>query len=208
MAKGSATMTQQQRPSDIHPDSGFRLPLPERDDLGEAAKEIYDGLCDPKGRSLVGLRGPGGIRLHSPRLAEVSSPVNRYLRWEAGFSGRVRELAILVTAREHDSQFEWVAHEDEAVREGLPREIVDIVKHQRPVAGLPETDAVIIQFGRELFGRRRVSSETFARALAIFGSRGLVDLVSLMGQYAATAALLCAFDIQLHPGREAPWPTG
>jgi 4-carboxymuconolactone decarboxylase len=200
-------MTQRHVPSDIDPESGFRLPLPRREDLDDGSRKIYDALVEPNSRSLVGLRGPGGIRLHSPRLAEVSSPVNRYLRWEAGFSGRVRELAILVTAREHDSQFEWVAHEDEALREGVPRAVVDIVKHRRPVEGLAETDAVIIQLGRELFGRRRVSSETFARALAVFGRRGLVDLVSLMGQYAATAALLCAFDIQLHPGREAPWPT-
>jgi 4-carboxymuconolactone decarboxylase len=200
-------MTQRHVPSDIHADSGFRLPLPRREDLDDGARKIYDALVEPNSRSLVGLRGPGGIRLHSPRLAEVSSPVNRYLRWEAGFSGRVRELAILVTAREHDSQFEWVAHEDEALREGVPRAVVDIVKHRRPVEGLAETDAVVIQLGRELFGRRRVSSETFARALAVFGRRGLVDLVSLMGQYAATAALLCALDIQLHPGREAPWPS-
>jgi 4-carboxymuconolactone decarboxylase len=201
-------MSQEPYPKDVHPDSGFRLPLPNRDELSDAAKKLYDQLCDPKGKSLVGLKGPGGIRLHSPRLAEVSSPVNRYLRWEAGFSGRVRELAILVTAREHNSWFEWVAHEDEAMREGLPSEIVDVVKLRKSVVGLPETDAVIIQFGRELFGARRVAPETFARALAILGRRGLVDLVSLMGQYAATAALLTAFDIQLHPGKEAPWPAG
>jgi 4-carboxymuconolactone decarboxylase len=201
-------MSQKPYPNDVDPESGFRLPLPKREDLSDAAKKLYDSLCDPKGKSLVGLKGPGGIRLHSPRLAEVSSPTNRYLRWEAGFSGRVRELAILVTAREHDSQFEWVAHVDEAMREGLPKEIVEVVKHRKPVAGLPETDAVIIEFGRELFGARRVEPETFARALAIFGRQGLVDLVSLMGQYAATAALLTAFDIQLHPGKEAPWSPG
>jgi 4-carboxymuconolactone decarboxylase len=201
-------MSAKNYPKDVDPESGFRLPLPKRDELDEAGKKLYDSIADPKGRSLVGLRGPGGIRLHSPKLSEVSSPTNRYLRWEAGFSGRVRELAILVTAREHDSAFEWVAHEDEALREGLPKEIVEVVKHRRPAAGLPETDAVIIEFGRELFGKRRVAPETFARALKIFGRRGLVDLVSLMGQYAATAALLTAFDIQLHPGREAPWPAG
>jgi len=30
----------------------------------------------------------------------------------------------------------------------------------------------------------------------------LVDIVSLMGQYAATAVLLTSFDIQLHDGEE------
>jgi 4-carboxymuconolactone decarboxylase len=31
----------------------------------------------------------------------------------------------------------------------------------------------------------------------------LIDLVSVMGNYAATAALLCAFDMQVHEG-DAP----
>jgi 4-carboxymuconolactone decarboxylase len=199
-------MTAHSPPSDVYPDSGFRLPLPRREELGEAAKRIYDQLCDPKGGSLVGLRGPGGIRLHSPRLAEVSSPVNRYLRRETGFSGRIRELAILVTAREFDSQFEWAQHEPEALREGLSPEIVDAVRHRRGTDGLPETEAVVIRLGREMFGERRVAPDTFARALRLFGRQGLVDLVSLMGQYSATAALLTAFDIQLHPGQRPLLP--
>jgi 4-carboxymuconolactone decarboxylase len=52
-----------------------------------------------------------------------------------------------------------------------------------------------------------VSSETFARALKQFDQRGLVDLVALMGNYAATAALLTAFDMQLDPGQEPGLPT-
>ena len=31
-------------PNDIYPESGFRLPLPERDELDDAGKKIYDRL--------------------------------------------------------------------------------------------------------------------------------------------------------------------
>ena len=90
-------------PRDIDPDSGCRLPLPERRELDEAGQRAYDSLADPKGPSLRGLRGPGGILLHSPALARHTRPLNHYLRHEAGLDGRVRELAILTTARELDS---------------------------------------------------------------------------------------------------------
>jgi 4-carboxymuconolactone decarboxylase len=193
------------RPADIDPQSGFRLPLPRREKLPEAARAIYDRLADPKGGSLVGLRGPGGIRLHSPRLAAHMLPVNRYLRHEAGFSGKVRELAILVTARETNSRFEWAAHEAEALKEGVAPETVDIVRHRKPADGVPDPEATIIAIGRELFGDHRLSSATFARALKLFGARQLVDLVCLMGEYSATAALLAAFDIQLPAGAREPW---
>jgi len=192
-------------PPDIDPQSGCRLPSPKREELDEAARAIYDRLADPKGGSLVGLWGPGGIRLHSPKLAVKTQPVNRYLRYEAGFAPRVRELAILVVAREVDSRFEWAAHEAEALKEGVPRATLDIVKHKKPVDGVSETDATVIALGRELFGTRRLSSETFARAHRLFGARQLVDLICLMGEYSATAALLAAFDIQLQPGTPEPW---
>ena len=188
------------QPGDIDPESGCRLPLPNRDELDEDGRRIYDGLADPQGGSLRGLRGPGGILLHSPDLSRRSRPVNRYLRYEAGLGGRVREIAILTTARELDSAFEWAAHEPEALREGVPAEVVDVIKFRRATAGLAEADAAVIELGREIFAARAVAPATFARALRLFGRRTLIDLVALMGNYAATAALLTAFAMQPDPG--------
>jgi 4-carboxymuconolactone decarboxylase len=193
-------------PPDVDPQSGCRLPLPKREELGAEAQLVYDSLADPRGASLRGLRGPGGILLHSPELARYTRPLNHHLRHQAGLGGRVRELAILVTARALDSQFEWCAHEAEAMREGISREIVDIVKYHRDSGALDEADRIVIELGREIFTARKVAPETFARALRQFGRRALVDLVALMGNYAGTAALLTAFDMQLDPGQEPPLP--
>ena len=57
-----------------------------------------------------------------------------------------------------------------------------------------------------MFHDHKVTSETFARAKALFGPHKLVDLVLLMGNYAGTAALLCAFDMQLHKGQQPLLP--
>ena len=187
-------------PSDIDPQSGFRLPLPKREDLDEAARATYDRAARP-GASIAGLQGPAGVRLYSPRTAAPLEAVNRYLRFEAGFSPRIREIAILTTAREMDSQFEWVAHEPEALKEGVPQDVIDVIKFRRPTAGLDETDAVVIELGRQLWRDHKVSSQTFAKAKALFGPHKLIDLVLLMGNYAGTAALLTAVDMQLHAGK-------
>jgi 4-carboxymuconolactone decarboxylase len=194
------------RPADIDPESGCRLPLPKREELDELGRQLYDRATDPRGGTIRGLKGPSGIQLHSPGLSQYASPLNRYLRYGAGFSGRVRELAILTTARECDSQFEWAAHEPAALKEGVPASIVEIIKHRRSTAGLEPADAIIIELGREIFGARKVRSETYARAEKQFGRRGLVDLVSLMANYAGTAALLTAFDMQLDEGQEPLLP--
>ncbi len=173
---------------DVDPQSGCRLPLPRRGDLDQEGQRIYDRLADPEGGTLRGLRGPGGIQLHSPELSRRSRPVNQYLRYEAGLGGRVRELAILATARELDNQFEWAAHEPEARAEGVAPEVIEVVRQRGDTSALAEADAVVVELAREMFGARHVTAQTYARALRRFGRRGLVDLVALMGNYAATAA--------------------
>jgi 4-carboxymuconolactone decarboxylase len=201
----SPQSTGPQMPSDIDPRSGMRLSLPNRDDLDEAGKQAYDRGAKP-GASIAGLQGPAGIQLFSPKSAAMVSGINRYLRFEAGFTGHVREVAILITAREMDSQFEWVAHEPEALKEGVPQNVIDVIKYRRSTEGLDETDALIIELGRQLWRDHKVKSETFAKLKAIFGPNKLVELVMLMGNYAGTAALLTAVDMQLHAGKKPLLP--
>ncbi len=197
-------LTSAEYPEDVDPQSGCRLPLPSREDLDAEGQRAYDRLADPAGGTLRGLKGPGGIQLHSPELSSRSRPVNHYLRHEAGLGGRVRELAILTTAREHDSRFEWAAHEPAALSEGISREIIGIIKYRRDTSKLAAADQIVIDLGREIFGARKVSPMTYARALQQFGRRKLIDRVALMGNYAATAALLTAFDMQLDPDQPSP----
>jgi 4-carboxymuconolactone decarboxylase len=192
-------------PSDIDPQSGFRLPLLKRDDLDEAGQKAYERAVTP-GATIAGLQGPAGVQLYSPKAAAHLTAVNRYLRFEAGIPPHIREIAILVTAREMDSQFEWVAHEPEARKEGVPEAVIDVIKHRRSPEGLDPADAAVIALGREIWRHHKVAPETFAEAKAAFGPHRLVDLILLMGNYAATAALLTAVDMQLHPGKDPLLP--
>jgi 4-carboxymuconolactone decarboxylase len=193
-------------PPDVYPDSLSRLPLLGRDELDGDGKRYYDAVTGPQSRTLVGLQGPSGIWLHSPKLALHLRGANQYLRYETKLGRRLTELAILVTARELDHQFEWTAHEPVALREGLEPEIVDVVKYCRPISGLGDREAGIISLGRELLRDRKVRSETFARAVALFGRQGVLDLAALIGDYAMTAFILTTFDQQVHPDRQPLLP--
>src|SRR5262249_48273330 len=93
----------------------------------------------------------------------------------------------------------WTAHEPVALKEGLDPGIIEVVKHRKPISGLGAKEALIISLGRKLFRERKVDSETFSHALEVFGSRGLVELAALMGNYAATAIMLNLADQQWRP---------
>ena len=192
-------------PKDIDAKSGMRLALPARETLDEAGRKAFDHAMTP-GTSIAGLQGPSGISLYTPKVGAMLSGVNRYLRYEAQFSGREREVAILITAREMDSQFEWVAHEGVALKEGVPAATIDAIRHRKPTTGLDPADALIIELGRQLWRDHKVTPEMFARAQAKFGPNRLVELVMLMGNYAGTAALLSLVDMQLHKGMDPLLP--
>lgn len=196
------------RPGGISPDSRNRLPVVTRESLDELGKTLYDKTAADarSGRSLAGFQGPNGITLYSPRVADTDQRKNDYLRFESRLGRRLYELAILVTARELDHQFVWTAHEPAALKAGVEPALIDIVKYQRPLAGVAPKDAAIIQLGRELVGRRSAESSTFAEALRLLGTQDLVDVVSVIGHYAATAILLTAFDQQLAPGQKPLLP--
>jgi len=180
-------------PKDIYPDTGNRFPPIKREELDEIGKKLYD-LRGP------GPFGPRGIRLYSPPVADYTNSVNDYLRHKSGLDPRLVELAILVTAREMDSEYVWTVHEPLAQKAGLDQEIIDTVKYRKPLTTMGEKEAVIIRLGRESLGKHKVGSNTFVRALKLFGNQGLVNVVSLMGDYASIAILLNTSDQHVRPG--------
>jgi 4-carboxymuconolactone decarboxylase len=180
-------------PADIHRESGNRFPAVKREELNDAGKKVFDA------RGAVDGFGPGAIRLYSPPLAESMTTVNDYLRRKAGLEPRLVELAILVAAREMDCVYIWTAHEPAAQKAGLEQRVIDAVRNRQPVTGLGEKEAVIVELGRGSISTHKVASDTFARAVKLFGNHGVVNILALMGDYAASSILLNASDQRVRP---------
>ncbi len=205
-------------PADIFPDSMNRFPLPKREDMGEYGKKAYEEQTRrvpsangevPDGLLPTGTPQPRMVQW-DPKLAELKGPINHYLKYETGLSPRLIEIAILVTAYEMDCQYEWTQWELFGRNPADPRHIeqstIDIIKYNKPVVGLGDKETAIIEFGRETFGQRKLSSETFAKVLGLFGRKGTVDLLELMASYSGTAGQLTAIDEQLQAGQKPLLP--
>lgn len=110
-------------------------------------------------------------------------------------------------AREFNQQYEWSAHEIGARQAVVDQAVIDVIKYDRPVDGLPEKEATVIEYGRALLrGDRQIPSELFERMVALFGHRGVIEITMVMGDYTMTAMLLNAVDQRLPPGREPLLP--
>lgn len=176
-------------PDDIHLDSRSRLPLrqgPYRTSVGA----LYGRMASPGGI------GPAQIRAYGEGWQTLETRIGQ----------RLVMLAILATAREHNSQYDWTMYEPRAVEAGLEEAVIDVVRHRRTLDSVNEKDATLIAFARELFADHNVGADTYARALEAFGQTDLVDIVSLMGAHAADATVLAGFNQQLPDGTEPLLP--
>jgi 4-carboxymuconolactone decarboxylase len=193
---------QSKLPSDIHPESLSRLPPLQRDSLDAQGKRVWDALAGGRGMPKT---GPAPTSMYSPGAAEPIQALNQYLRKTVA-GPRYFELSALLAAREFDQQYEWSGHEPAAVRAGLEPSVIDAVKFNRDVAGLPEKDATVIRLARALFRDHKVSSELWAKTVELFGRQGAIEIVATMGDYAMAGFMLTAVDQQLPPDRKPLLP--
>lgn len=190
-------------PPDIDPQTSSRLPLVSRAQLDENGQRVYDTI---NGKDAAVPRvGPAAASLHSPTVAVPYDAINQALR-KSVITPKYFELCTLIAAREFNSAYEWSAHEPTAQRAGVTPEVIDAVRYNRDVAGLPERDAVVIRFGRELLRARKIEPALYAKVVGLFGREGMVDITLTLGDYVMTAFLLNAIDQQLPAGRTVNLP--
>jgi 4-carboxymuconolactone decarboxylase len=170
-------------PSDIDPRSRSRLSL-------LASRPIRPGLLYSRPMTPQGT-GPGNVLGHGGGLKSL----------QASVAPRDIDVAILVTAREHDSPYDWTVNEPAALKDGLDSRVIDVIGNRQPTTGLSDKDATLIEFGRQLFDKHYVTAATYAQAVKIFGDRNLVVLVNVMGQHAGEEVMLAAFDQRLPKGQ-------
>ena len=179
-----------------------RIPLATRDMVPEEFRDAFDELTKETGGTIDG--GPGSITLNSPEMARRRGGLTSYLRYESTFPNRIRELAILVTARNFDCPYIWNAHAPAARQEGVSDELVDAIRDRKPLPSMPADEQAIVNYCNEFYAKHRVSSSTFQVALEQFGTQYLVELTALMGHYSQTAFFLNAFEVDLPTDRAEP----
>ena len=185
-------------PADINKDSLARLPYLQRQTLDEAGQKIFDVL---PGRNANGtLGGPLAFAAYNPAVAKALFDLHN-AAVGGTLNAHVRELAILVACRETNYDLEWSAHEPSAVRAGIDAKVIDVVRGKAALTGVPEPDAAVIRFGRQMLTDKKVDSATFAKIVELYGQRGAMDIVAVMNTYAVSGFYAIAVDEQPAAGK-------
>jgi 4-carboxymuconolactone decarboxylase len=128
--------------------------------------------------------------LRSPELAGHVQRLGAHVRFRSLIGVRLTELAILVTASEWQQHVEWKIHAPIAEREGVPRALIDALARRERPAAMADDEAVVYEASIQLHRERKIDDATWARALALFGEQGVVDLIAVNGYYALLAMVM------------------
>ena len=174
-------------------------PIPEAEMTEAQAAAVADFK---QTRNTPHVRGPFVPLLRSPALLRRTQRVGEYLRFHSALPPRLSEMAILVAARHWCQQYEWTIHSALALEAGLAAGVIDAIAEGRRPVEMADDEAALHDFCLELLRHQCVSDTTYARALALFEERGVIDTVGILGYYSLLAMVMNTARTPLRDGME------
>lgn len=157
-----------------------RMPPMTPDQMTPAQKAAAEQFEKERG---IGIGGPFVPLSRSPEVLRMATHIGKYLRTQSPVPTKLSELATLITARRWSQNFEWFAHEKIARHAGLPDAVIAAIAEGRMPEGMAEDEAAVYAFCMETLHNGNVCDATYARAKALHGEQGIIDLVAICGYY-------------------------
>jgi 4-carboxymuconolactone decarboxylase len=189
-----------------------RFPILQPDQMNAEQKKLFETLiAGPRAQNYGGEAaqrvlkgGPFNAWMRSPEFGMRIQAVGEHIRFKSSIPKHLNELAILITAREWTSQYEWYAHHALAMKAGLDPKIAEAVAEGKRPANMREDEAAVYDFCTQLHRARKVDDENFKRVKALFGEQGVVDLIGVTGYYVAVSMTLNVAQVPVPDGKPLP----
>jgi 4-carboxymuconolactone decarboxylase len=174
-----------------------RIPLKSsKADVPAGYHHVVDGVMEVFGA----VRGPFGVLLHSPAMAELLLPMVPFVREKSVVADLPRMLAVLAAVRERKAKYVWGAQVGYARRVDVPEDLIDLIRSQGDTAALPEEQRDAIDYARQLTLTNRCDQVLFDRMLAKHGAQWMVEMTASMNFYSFLCGMTNAFDVEVTEG--------
>ena len=176
-----------------------RVPYVERDAMDAEGQEIYDRIRRDRNSPTVGLQFRA--LLNSPKAAGYLTSMGAQLRFQSAMPENLKELAIIVVAREFNSAIEWTGHAVLAAKAGVSAKSIEAIRTGKPLSELTADERAIARFLHELIRKKDVPDPVFEAVHALLGMRGVVDLTLTCSYYTALTLAQIALRLEMDPGK-------
>ena len=200
-------------PTPAQDDGSERFPLLDPAQLTAEQTQLVKALLagprgggdhSPEAMKHILANGPFNAWARSPVLGERLQKVGEYIRYGGAIPLRLNEFAILITARFWTSQYEWFAHHSLAMKAGLSPHITEQLALNKRPEGMSEDETAVYDFCTELHQQKNVTDATYKKAVALFGEKGVMDLIGVSGYYTAVSMTLNVARVPLPEGQPNP----
>lgn len=175
-----------------------RLPhITSKDQVAAKDHATFDSIVASRGA----VAGPFLMFMHSPEVAGRVAHLGAYVRFEGELDMKIRVLAAMTVAREFEAMYVWGAQTGGARRLGVPESTIDAIResHSR---GVPQEDADIIDFTRQLLRKHRADEALFKKLQARLGNDQLIQLTTAIGYYTMLGMTVNACELEAGDGAE------
>ena len=185
-----------------------RFARPDPKNLTAEQQKVVDEVMASRGSDRgrpYSFRGAFYPVLQNPELLSPMQKVGEYLRFKCHLSEDLVELAILISLRQCNCRYAWDGHAPNALKAGLPANVIQAVGENRRPAGMSPAVTAVHDFAIALHREKQVSDELFAAARGHVGEQGLLDVVAICGYYTMVGMVIAADRTPIPEGRSAPF---
>jgi AhpD family alkylhydroperoxidase len=180
-------------------------PVPREEWGADAVNALRVGFSDEVAQRFAASRDDAppvpnvlGTLLHHPALAGPFLAYNNVLLQSPALEPRHRELMVLRVAWRTKSRYELVQHARIARKLGINDAEIAAIADGAPVEW-PPLERALLDAADQLLDGYRVADETWERLADDLDERHLVELVFVVGTYAALAMAFNSFGLQVDP---------
>jgi 4-carboxymuconolactone decarboxylase len=148
--------------------------------------------------------GPFAALLHAPAVAERVAGFVDFFLSDTLVAHKLKELVILVIARDYTAQYEWFVHERRARAVGLDHAVIEALRVRKRPAFKDPNEALVHDMTAEILTQKRLSDAHYARAVAALGELAVVELITLIKFYIAIAVVLVSYEVEAPDGAPQP----
>ena len=142
-----------------------------------------------------------------PALARARQSVTTHIMRDSSLAPRERELLILRTGWNCQSEYEFAQHTRFGRSVSLSDEEIRRVTIGPKDPGWDDFDATLLRAADELHGDAFITDETWNRLAKRYSTEQLMDLVFTVGQYHIVSMALNSFGVQFEPETTERFPT-
>ena len=156
-----------------------KVPYISRDDINSSEQNIYDKISSSRGS----VHNVFSALLNNQPATEAVTNLGEYIRYKSTLNPAIREIAILVTAKQLNNSYEWSQHEPVAKSVGVSDDIIQYILEKDDPNKIDTKESIFIEAAKELVTSSQLKQKTFDALMESLGMKSTMDFIVTVGYY-------------------------